>query len=148
MDGTDISHLHLFDDSSILSIQEQYESEAKFIYGATEKYQEFEANVNQLSAEEQEQAYQQFSINMEQIFRKLAKHQDLPPASSEVQKLVGEWKSCLEQFMVCDAEILRCISEAYTTDRRYAGYFDQFGDEGFLRFLYQAIMFYVEGKEK
>lgn len=148
VDGTDISHLHLFDDSSILSIQEQYESEAKFIYGNTEKYQEFKANVSQLSAEEQEQAYQQFSINMEQVFRELAKHQDLPPASGEVQVLVREWKSCLEQFMVCDDEILRCIAEAYTTDRRYVSYFNQFGDEEFLRFLYEAIMVYVEGGEE
>lgn len=147
VDGTDISHLHLFDDSSILTIQEQYESEAKFIYGNTEKYQEFEANVSQLSVEEQEQAYQQFSVNMEQVFRELAKHQELSPASGEVQTLVGEWKVCMEQFMSCDAEILRCIAETYTTDRRYAGYFDQFGDEEFLRFLYQAIMVYVEGGE-
>ena len=79
MDGTDISRLNLFGDSPILSIQEQYGSEAKFVYGDTEKYQEFEANVNQLSAEEQEQAYQQFSVNMEQVFRELAKHQDLSP---------------------------------------------------------------------
>ncbi|WP_336758959.1 MerR family transcriptional regulator [Paenibacillus sp. USHLN196] len=145
--GTDISHLNLFDDSSILSIQEQYESEAKFIYGDTEKYQEFEANVSQLSVEKQEKAYQQFSVNMEQVFRELAKHQEQSPASGEVQALVREWKSFLEQFMVCDDEILRCIAEAYTIDRRYAGYFDQFGDEDFLRFLYQAIMVYVEGGE-
>lgn len=145
MDGKDISHLHLFDDSSILSIEEQYQSEAKFVYGDTEKYQEFEANVSELSAEEQEKAYQQFSINMEQVFRELAKHQDRSPASREVQALVREWKGCLEQFMVCDDEILRCIAEAYTTDRRYAGYFDQFGDGDFLRFLYQAIMVHVEG---
>lgn len=148
VDGTDISHLNLFDDSSILPIQEQYESEAKFIYGDTEKYQEFEANVSQLSVEEQEKAYQQFSVNMEQVFRELAKYQDLSPDSGEVQALVLEWKSCLEQFMVCDDEILRCIAEAYATDRRYAGYFGQFGDEDFLRFLYQAIMVYVEDKEK
>lgn len=144
VDGKDISHLHLFDDSSILSIQEQYESEAKFVYGDTEKYQEFETNVSQLSVEEQEKAYQQFSVNMEQVFRELAKHQDRSPASREVQALVRKWKSCLEHFMVCDIEILRCIAEAYTTDRRYAGYFDQFGDEDFLRFLYQAIMVFIQ----
>ncbi|MGC5775863.1 MerR family transcriptional regulator [Paenibacillus pabuli] len=148
VDGTDISHLNLFDNSPILSIQEQYESEAKFVYGDTEKYQEFEANVNRLSMEEQQKAYQQFSVNMEKVFRELAKHQEQSPASGEVQALVREWKSCLEQFMVCDAEILRCIAEVYTTDRRYAGYFGQFGDEEFLSFLYEAIMVYVEGEEK
>ncbi|QOS77075.1 MerR family transcriptional regulator [Paenibacillus sp. JNUCC31] len=147
VDGTDIAQLNLFGDSPILSIQEQYESEAKFVYGDTKKYQEFKANMGQLSVEEQEQAYQQFSVNMEQVFRELAKHQELSPASGEVQALVREWKSCLEQFMVCDAEILRCIAEAYTTDRRYAGYFDQFGDAEFLEFLYRAIMVFVEGEE-
>ncbi|WP_339285733.1 MerR family transcriptional regulator [Paenibacillus sp. FSL R5-0486] len=144
VDGTDISHLNLFDDSSILSIEEQYESEAKFVYGDTKKYQEFEANVSELSVEEQEQAYQQFSVNMEQVFRELAKHQDRSPASREVQALVRKWKSCLEQFMVCDIEILRCIAETYTTDRRYAGYFGQFGDGDFVRFLYEAIMVSIQ----
>ncbi|WP_433751066.1 MerR family transcriptional regulator [Paenibacillus amylolyticus] len=148
VDGTDISHLNLFDDSSILSIQEQYESEARFVYGDTDKYQEFEANVSKLSAEEQEKAYQQFSVNIEQVFRELSKHQDRSPASREVQALVRKWKSCLEQFMVCDDEILRCIAETYTTDRRYAGYFDQFGDEDFLRFVYEAIMIFVWDEEQ
>lgn len=144
VDGTDIVHLNMFGDSPILSIQEQYDSEAKLVYGDTEKYQEFETNVNRLSAEEQQQAYQQFSLNMEKLFRKLAQHQDKSPASVEVQKYVQEWKSCLETFMVCDAEILTCIAEVYVTDRRYSGYFAQFGDEDLLFFLYEAIMVFVK----
>ncbi|WP_440116706.1 MerR family transcriptional regulator [Paenibacillus sp. QZ-Y1] len=144
VDGTDIVHLDMFSDSPILSIQEQYESEAKFVYGDTEKYREFETNMNQLSMEEQQKTYQQFSVNMEKVFRELAKHHDQSPASSEVQALVREWKRCLEQFMVCDAEILACIAEVYTTDRRYVDYFDQFGDGDFLKFLYKAIMVLVK----
>ncbi|MFK0522829.1 MerR family transcriptional regulator [Paenibacillus illinoisensis] len=147
VDGTDIVHLNVFGDSPIQSIQEQYDSEAKLVYGDTEKYQEFETNVNQLSEEEQQQVYQQFSLNMEKVFRKLAQHQDTSPASVEVQKYILEWKSCLETFMVCDAEILTCIAEVYVTDRRYAGYFAQFGDEDFLRFLYEAIMAWVKEGE-
>ncbi|MFS0870891.1 MerR family transcriptional regulator [Paenibacillus xylanilyticus] len=148
VDGTDIVYLNMFDDSPILSIQEQYESEAKLVYGDTDKYRDFEANVNQLSAEEQQQAYQRFSVKMEQVFSELAKHQDSSPASVKVQHLIREWKICLETFMVCDAEILTCIAEVYTTDRRYAGYFAQFGDEDFLRFLYEAIMVFIKDGEK
>ncbi len=49
--------------------------------------------------------------------------------------------------MVCDAEILTCIAEVYVTDRRYPGYFAQFGEEDFLRFLYEAIMVFVKDGE-
>ncbi|WP_153977070.1 MerR family transcriptional regulator [Paenibacillus xylanilyticus] len=147
VDGTDIVHLNMFDDSPIQSIQEQYDSEAKLVYGDTEKYQEFKKNVNRLSTEEQQEAYQQFSINMEKVLRKLVQHQDQSPASVEVQKYIREWKSCLETFMVCDAEILTCIAEVYVTDRRYSGFFAQFGDEDFLRFLYEAIMAWVKDGE-
>ncbi|MCG7377784.1 MerR family transcriptional regulator [Paenibacillus sp. ACRSA] len=146
VNGTPISQLQLFDDSPIMTIQEQYESEAKFVYGDTSKYQEFEANRNRLSAQDQQKAYQQFSVNMETVFHELAKHQDRSPDSPEVQELVDQWKKNLESFMVCDPEILVCIAETYTSDRRYALYFEQFGNEHFLRFLYQAIMVYVQGE--
>jgi hypothetical protein len=50
----------------------------------------------------------------------LARHQDKSPASAEVQKLTGQWESCLEEFIVCDAEILTCIADAYSTDSRFS----------------------------
>ena len=146
VNGTPISRLQLFDDSPIMTIQEQYESEAKFVYGDTSKYQEFEANMNRLSAQDQQKAYQQFSENMETVFHELAKQQDRSPTSTEVQQLVEQWKKNLESFMVCDHEILVCIAEVYTSDRRYVLYFEQFGNEDFLSFLYQAIMVYVQGE--
>ncbi|MCM3337468.1 MerR family transcriptional regulator [Paenibacillus sp. MER TA 81-3] len=143
VEGTDIYHLNMFRDSPILSIQEQYESEAKFVYGDTEKYQEFEGKVNQLSATEKERAYQQFSVNMENVFRDLAKHKDKSPASAEVQKLISKWESCLEEFMVCDAEILTCIAEVYSTDSRFIHYFNQFDKGDFSEFLSQSILYFV-----
>jgi len=143
VEGTDIYHLDMFRDSSILPIQEQYELEAKFVYGDTAKYRQFEEQLNQMSAAEKEKAYQQFSVNMDSIFRGLAKLTDKSPASAEVQKAINEWVSCLEAFMVCDAEILTCIAEVYATDSRFIQYFHQFGERDFSKFLSHSIQAFV-----
>ncbi|WP_145415220.1 MerR family transcriptional regulator [Paenibacillus xylanexedens] len=139
VDGTNISQLELFSDSPIQSIQAQYESEAKVIYGGTQQFQEYEAHIAALSPAEKKQGNQQFSADMEEVFRKLAARQSLSPATEEVQDLVRKWKGILSRFMTCDAEILRCIAEVYMTDPRYIAYFRQFGDEMFLPFLHEAI---------
>lgn len=47
--GKDIYNLNIFNNSSILPLQEQYAHEAKFIYGETEKYKEFEEKLKELS---------------------------------------------------------------------------------------------------
>lgn len=49
IEGTDIQKLNIFDDSSTFSIESQYDIEAKLAYGATKKYQEFQANLEHLS---------------------------------------------------------------------------------------------------
>lgn len=145
--GTDLYHLNLFQDSPIHTIQEQYELEAKLIYGDTEKFREYEQNAKKLSETGTERANEQFSENMERVFRELAKHKEKSPDSAEVQKLISIWSSNLEQFMVCDAQILICIAEVYTTDSRYINYFKQFGGEDYLEFLNKSIVYYVRNKE-
>lgn len=88
------------------------------------------------------------NLQMIQLFKEM--NFSLKDIATMMQLSKDEQKEILrelEQFMVCDAEILRCIAEAYTTDRRYVGYFNQFGDEDFLSFLYQAIMVFVKGEE-
>ena len=50
--GKDIYNLNIFNNSSILPLQEQYAHEAKFIYGETEKYKEFEEKLKELSPSE------------------------------------------------------------------------------------------------
>ncbi|MDM5279653.1 MerR family transcriptional regulator [Paenibacillus silvae] len=139
VDGTDRTQLELFRDSPIHSIQSQYESEAKLIYGETQRFQEYEANMAALSPAAKEQANQQFAADMEEVFQKLAVLQHLSPAAEEVQDLVLQWKRIISRYMTCDAEILRCIAEIYRTDSRYITYFRQFGDESFLQFLHEAI---------
>ncbi|WP_336758381.1 MerR family transcriptional regulator [Paenibacillus sp. USHLN196] len=134
--GTDISNLQIFNSSSVLPLKEQYSNEAKFIYGETETYKEFDETLESLSPDEKEERFQ----SMEEIYKQIAYciHQD--PSSDEVQRLIEEWKENLMQFMTCDAELLACIAHTYKFDARFKSYFNQYGNEDLADFLYSAIM--------
>lgn len=134
--GNDISHLQIFNDSSVLPLKEQYANEARFIYGETESYKEFNETIEELSLEDQEERFQ----SMEEIFRQMASCVGQDPSSDEVQRLIEEWKNNLEQFMTCDDDLLSCIAHTYKFDARFQYYFNQYGNEGLADFLYSAIM--------
>lgn len=140
--GKDLVDLTIFDHSPILPIPEQYSREAQVVYGETEKYKEFEKNIEKRSDQEKENLYREFGKNMENVFKRLAEQIQSPPSSEEVQKLIVEWKSNLEQTMTCDTEILKCIAHTYQSDKRWKNYFNQFSDEDLSEFVYQAIMYY------
>ncbi|MGV7115091.1 MerR family transcriptional regulator [Paenibacillus kyungheensis] len=146
IEGTDISKLTLFDDSTIPSIEEQYELEAKLVYGDTKIYQEFQGNIEKLSDSDKKQAYNQFTSNMESVFRNIALYQDRSPSDDKVQQYIDQWSQYLAQFIGDDICILLCIAETYRTDERFVRYFDTFGEEGYLIFLYKAIVYFVEKK--
>ncbi|TYA10086.1 MerR family transcriptional regulator [Paenibacillus faecis] len=137
--GKDISQLQIFNHSSVLPLKEQYANEAKFIYGETESYKEFNETLENLSPEDQEVRFQ----SMEEIFKQIAACIDRDPASDEVQRLIGEWKENLSQFMTCDAELLACIAHTYKFDARFKNYFNQYGSEDLADFLYSAIMYHI-----
>ncbi|GIO99551.1 transcriptional regulator [Paenibacillus lautus] len=138
--GKDIYNLRIFNDSSILPLQEQYAHEAKFIYGETEEYQEFEGKLNKLSPGEKANLFSEFEQNMENVFKKMASCMHRPPSSDEVQQLISEWKSYMEESIVCDADMLTCIANTYKFDNRFKSYINQFSDEDLAEFLYDAIM--------
>lgn len=142
--GKDIFNLNIFNNSPILPLQEQYSREAKAVFGETEKYKEYEKNIEKLSDREKEDVYYEFGKNMEKVFKKLAEQIHKLPSSKDVQKLIVEWKSYLEQNMTCDTEILICIAETYTSDERWKKYINQFSDEDLSEFIYQAIMYYCK----
>ncbi|VTR62825.1 MerR family transcriptional regulator [Actinobacillus pleuropneumoniae] len=134
--GNDISNLPIFNNSSVLPLKEQYANEAKFIYGETETYQEFNETLDTLSLDEKEERYR----SMEEIFKQIAVLGDQDPSSDEVQRFIEEWKKNLMQFMTCDEELLTCIAKTYKFDARFRNYFNQYSYEGFADFLYSAIM--------
>jgi DNA-binding transcriptional MerR regulator len=146
--GKEIFNLNIFNNSPILPLQEQYSREAKIVYGETEEYKEYEKNLEKLSDKEKENLSYEFANNMEKVFKKLAKQIHTPPSSDEVQKLIAEWKSYLEQNMTCDTEILECIADTYKSDKRWKNYFNQFCDDDLTEFVYQAIMYYCKTSRK
>lgn len=134
--GKDISSLQLFNGTSVLPLKEQYANEARFFYGETEAYKEFNETLEELSPEDKEARYQ----SMEDIFKQMASYIDQDPSSEEVQRFIEEWKQNLMQFMTCDAELLACIAHTYKFDARFKNYFNQYGNEDLADFLYSAIM--------
>lgn len=137
--GNDISHLQIFNSSSVLPLKEQYANEAKFIYGETESYSEFNETLENLSPHEKEERFQ----SMEETFKQIASCVDQDPSSDEVQRLIEEWKENLMQFMTYDAELLACIAHTYKFDARFKNYFNQYGNEDLADFLYSAIMHHI-----
>ncbi|MDQ0060531.1 MerR family transcriptional regulator [Paenibacillus harenae] len=135
--GNDISNLQIFNSS--LPLKEQYANEARFIYGETEMYKEFNETLEKLSPDDKEERFQ----SMEEIFKQIASCVDQNPSSDEVQRLIEEWKKNLMQFMTCDAELLACIANTYKFDARFKNYFNQYSNEDFADFLYSAIMYNI-----
>lgn len=142
--GKDIFNLNIFNNSPILPLEEQYNREAKIIYGETKKYKEYEKNLEKLSDNEKANLSYEFENNMEKVFKKIAKQIHNSPSSDDVQKLIVEWKSYLEQYMTCDKEILKCIANTYKSDSRFKNYINQFSDKDLSDFVYQAIMCYCQ----
>lgn len=142
--GKEIFNLNIFNNSPTLPLQEQYNREAKIVYGETEKYKEYEKNLEKLSHKEKENLSNEFANNMEKVFKRLAEQIHISPSSEKVQKLIAEWKSYLEQNITCDVEILECIANTYKSDKRWKNYFNQFSDEDLSEFVYKAIMYYCK----
>ncbi|MBO0995609.1 MerR family transcriptional regulator [Bacillus sp. SD088] len=145
--GKDINNLDIFHEGNVLPVKEQYLMEAKYVYGDTGKYKEFEGNIEQIPEEKRRAIFETFDQNMQHVFKQFAKLSKETPATEEVQKLVSEWKSYLEPFMVCDTEILQCIAYTYKDDAGFKEYINQFGDHRLNEFVHQAIMHYC-GNEK
>ncbi|MBH5320290.1 MerR family transcriptional regulator [Paenibacillus sp. GSMTC-2017] len=146
--GKDLYHLSIFNHSSALPLQEQYDREAKLIYGETETYQAFEEKQNKRSPSERAKLDSEFKQNMEHIFNKMAICMNQTPASDEVQQLVLEWKNHLEQSIACDTEMLICIANSYNYDNRFKNYINQFSNGDLAEFLYNAIMHHIERQKE
>lgn len=144
LSGEELFNLNIFNNSTVLPLQEQYTREAKILYGETETYKEYERNLEKLTNDEKTEIYYNFEKNMKKIFKELAIYIDKSPSSNEVQELIAEWKTHLEKYMVCDTDILECIANTYISDNRFKKYINQFSDKDLSNFLYEAIMCYCQ----
>ncbi len=146
LSGEDIFNLDIFDNTNVIPLKEQYKREAKFAYGETEKYKEYEKNMSQLTSEEKDKLFTEFEDEMKEQFKLFARHIKESPASSNVQSIVKQWAGSFQNFFVCDNEILKCIANTYKFDSRFKKYINQFSDEDLSDFIYRAIIFYCDDK--
>lgn len=144
LSGEELFNLNIFNNSTVLPLQEQYDREAKILYGETEKYKDYERKIEKLTNDEKANLYYEFEKDMEKVFKELATHINESPSANEVQKLIAVWKTHLEKYMVCDTDILECIANTYKSDNRFKKYINQFSDKDLSNFLYQAIMCYCQ----
>lgn len=149
LSGEDIFSLSIFENTDVLPIREQYSREAKYHYGDTEKYKEYERNIAQLTQDEKEEVFNKFASDMKRMFKLFAGQIKESPSSDKVQTLVYEWECCFQNFFVCDKEILKHIANSYKFDNRFRNYINQFSDDAdddLSDFIYQAIIQYCEQK--
>ncbi len=145
--GKDSSYLDIFQESNVLPLKEQYQMEAKYVYGDTAKYKEYEENLEHIPKEKKAAIFEAFEQNMQGIFKQFSQLSKESPASEKVQQTVHKWKGYIEQFMIADKEILQCIAYTYKDNDGFKNYINQFGDETLSEFIHQAIMHYCEMEE-
>ncbi len=142
--GAGWHELTMPDSSSLIPLQQQYETEAELLYGHTEVYQQFHS---QLDAEAnpsiRQQTQNDFENAMESIYQQLAELIYEPIELERIGLLIAQWKALLETQMPCDAELLTCIAQTYVEDIRFVNYFDSYAD-GFATFLHRAIILFIE----
>lgn len=144
--GKNIFDLDIFENTSVLPIKEQYKREAKFAYGETEKYKEYEKNLSQLTSEEEDKLFAEFDEKMKKLFKLFSENMNESPSSDNVQIIVKQWIDNFQDFFSCDNEILKCIANTYKFDNRFKNYINQFSNEDLSDFVYRAIVFYCDGK--
>ncbi|GGP08183.1 MerR family transcriptional regulator [Oceanobacillus neutriphilus] len=147
MSGKDIVFLDMFHKGGILPLKEQYQKEAKYEYGHTDKYKEYEKNIEQTPEAERAAIFEAFDQNMQDIFQRFASLSEESPASKKVQQTVLEWKKYITQFMTGDKEILQCIAYTYKDDKSFKAYINQFGNDTLNEFICQAIIHHCQAEE-
>ncbi len=146
LSGEEVFDLDIFEDTSVLPLKEQYKREAKFVYGETEKYKEYERNIAKLTDEEKDRLFTTFDEDMKGFFKLFACHIKESPISKKVQYIVKQWSERFQGFISCDNEILICIANTYKFDNRFRKYINQYSNEDLSDFIYQAIIYFCREK--
>ena len=121
-----------------------YESEARSRWGATDAYREHEQKTKNYTKEQWAEA----NDGMMAIFAKFAacKTSGTSADSSEAQALVAKLQVHItENYYTCTDEILAGLGKMYVADERFKKNIDKYGD-GTAEFAAEAIEIYSRGK--
>ena len=118
---------------------DNYQAEVINRWGDTEAYNEFKERTKNTD-------YNKSIKRIDTILRKFSKckTEGNTTGSDKVQALVKELQSFItNNFYTCTDEILKKLSEMYTTDERFTNNIDKFG-EGTAEFISSAIQLYCK----
>jgi DNA-binding transcriptional MerR regulator len=129
---TDKDYFEGFDES-------QYEEEARERWGDDPKYSESMKRWGRYSdAQKQEIKLEGGRITV----RMVSENPDAQPNDPDVQAVVGDYFAYLNKyFYPCDVEFLRCLSDGWVADPRFAANYERIR-EGGAKFVHEAVQIY------
>ena len=121
-----------------------YESEARSRWGATDAYREHEQKTKNYTKEK----WAEVNDGMMAIFAEFAalKNSGVAADSAEAKALVVKLQAHItENYYTCTDEILAGLGKMYVADERFKKNIDKYG-EGTAEFVSEGIRIYVEKK--
>lgn len=142
LEGESIKNLDIYD----ISLNEQYDREAKIRYGDTDEYKEFEKRDMKRSEKEKNQWNSKIEENLNASFEKFSEAMGESIDSENVRKAVMYWKETMLGVSNFSDEVLISISKVYKEDERFKAYFDKFRSEGIEDFIANSVEFHLKNK--
>ena len=138
--GVNTMSFNEFDMSEIEDAKKKYAKEVEEKWGNTDAYQESMQKANRYSREEWKAAMEK----SDEIMKKFAERIGEDPESSEIQRLVEEWKGYITEYHYnCTNEILKGLGEMYIADERFMKNMDKYG-AGTAKLMSDAIKIYCD----
>ena len=125
-----------FDNQIFETTRRQYADEAKQRWGETQAYTEY-ADKTALYTDA---AWNGICGDADGLLREFGQNRTLPPDSPAAHALVRQWQRYItEHFYECTDEILLCLAQMYTEDKRFCENIDRHGS-GTAAFMASAIL--------
>lgn len=126
-----------FDTSKI----DEYEAQAKALWGTTPEFHEYEEKAKDRTVEQQKS----INIQMMNIFAEFGKIKEEDPASEKAQNLVKKLQEFItEHFYTCSNEILASLGKMYADGGEFTTNIDKAGGTGTAEFASKSIAIYCE----
>ncbi|MGP4071593.1 MerR family transcriptional regulator [Piscibacillus sp. B03] len=146
-EGKEMSKKKMFESFSMVEInahQQKYAKETKDKYGHTDAYKQSQQRASQYT----EQDWQSIQEQSNSIYTRLANLMDHPADDEDVQKVIGEWHSLInDNFYECPPEMFKGLGDMYVSDERFTQNIDQYGN-GLAEFMKDAMHIYSDNMTK
>lgn len=143
LEGNSNLSFSVFDESSIIAKQKEYQEEVVRRFKNTQAYEEFEEKQSKRNNE-----FPDIDKKAKEIFGEIAQCMESPPSCKKVQHLISLWQNYItENYYTCTNEILQCLGLMYVEDERFKNYINRFHDD-LAQYTNEAINFYCESKKR